>query len=220
MATKEITQTKFLSEIGGVNSNSFQRFMKLKGPYTGSDNGTYAGSLQFFHKREKASKIAKTNMSSDDKKRKREETSSKKNSLNVLLAKIEGIALPPVSCPQEVLGYQTLTYGDFPVLDSCDDVRKKSLEFMAKNNVTTNAFIKVINVNSKSWKSFMELKGGDQISMQPGAGNGSYPAAYSFLEKIRIAHNEPKSKKRIEFENAHPNGYGLKHDKMIRWVAN
>jgi len=39
LATKEMTQTKFLETIGRVNSNSFGNFMKLKGPYTGINNG-------------------------------------------------------------------------------------------------------------------------------------------------------------------------------------
>lgn len=46
LATKEMTQTEFLRQIGGVNSNSFQRFMKLKGAYSGSDNGTYRGAVE------------------------------------------------------------------------------------------------------------------------------------------------------------------------------
>lgn len=50
LATKEMTQTKFLSEIGGVNPNSFRNFMALKGN-SGLDNRTYWGGVRFFIKR-------------------------------------------------------------------------------------------------------------------------------------------------------------------------
>lgn len=53
LATKEMTQTAFLSAIGGVNSNSFNRFMKLKEAYGGIDNGTYEGARKFFDRRTK-----------------------------------------------------------------------------------------------------------------------------------------------------------------------
>lgn len=59
LATKEMTQTAFLEAIGHVNSNSLGRFMKLKGPYSGSDNGTFWGAVKFFQDRDRAAKEAK-----------------------------------------------------------------------------------------------------------------------------------------------------------------
>src|SRR4051812_3093352 len=43
LATKQITQTAFLHEIG-CNSNSLQRFYRLKGAHNGYQNGAYWGA--------------------------------------------------------------------------------------------------------------------------------------------------------------------------------
>ena len=223
LATKEMTQTKFLSEIGGVNSNSFQRFMKLRGPFTGSDNGTYWGSIRFFNMREKAEKVAKASLTTAEKKRKREENGAKKSSnkaaVSNILTLISGISLPPIDRNQpNQLG--TMQYGDFPVYDTCDDVRKKALEFIQSQGETTTSFLRMIDVNSKSWKSFMEFRGSNSMSLycQKGAGNSAYPKAYAFFEKLRIARNEPKTQKRIKFEAENPNGYSLKHENEKSYV--
>jgi len=224
LATKEMTQTKFLSEIGGVNSNSFQRFMKLRGPYTGSDNGTYSGSIRFFNMREKAEKVAKASLTTAEKKRKREEAGAKKSSnkaaVSNILTLISGISLPPIDRNLPVQS-SFMQYGDFPVYDTCDDVRKKALEFIQLQGETTTSFLRMIDVNSKSWKSFMEFRGSNSMSLycQKGAGNSAYPKAYAFFEKLRIARNEPKTQKRIKFEAENPNGYSLKHEneKSFLW---
>jgi hypothetical protein len=50
LASKEMTQTAFLKECGGVNSNSFGRFMKLKGNENGRQNSTYSGAARFFYR--------------------------------------------------------------------------------------------------------------------------------------------------------------------------
>lgn len=44
LKTGEMTQKQFLEEIGKVNSNSFGRFMKMKGQDAGASNGTYYGA--------------------------------------------------------------------------------------------------------------------------------------------------------------------------------
>jgi hypothetical protein len=215
LATKEMTQTKFLIEIGGVNNNSFQRFMKLRGPMTGCDNGTYRGSIGFFNFKEKSEKLAKSSMTSNEKKRKREENNSKNSALSDLLRRIESITLPMSKVKEEVIGYSTYTYSDHPIYDSVVEVKKHALSFKSKYDVSTTAFLRMINVNMKSWNSFLEFGPANKQNaamMQPGAGNGAYPKAYYFLERIRIAENEPISKKRKEFEVEHPNGYSLKHD--------
>ncbi|VDC06241.1 unnamed protein product [Peniophora sp. CBMAI 1063] len=43
--------THWLKEIGNVNSNSYQRFMKQSGPYGGADNSTYYCAYVYFEKR-------------------------------------------------------------------------------------------------------------------------------------------------------------------------
>eukprot|EP01083_Nonionella_stella_P040357 109570_1 len=47
---REMTLTKWLREIGGVNSNSYYRFMKQSGEAAGVDNSTYLAALRFFKK--------------------------------------------------------------------------------------------------------------------------------------------------------------------------
>lgn len=41
----------FLEHIGGVNSNSYGRFMKSRGRMGGAENGTYTGAYAFFEKK-------------------------------------------------------------------------------------------------------------------------------------------------------------------------
>ncbi|KAF8898589.1 hypothetical protein BD779DRAFT_22150 [Infundibulicybe gibba] len=42
--------THWLKEIGGINSNSFNRFMKEKGRTDGASNGTYPAAYMYFEK--------------------------------------------------------------------------------------------------------------------------------------------------------------------------
>ncbi|KAF9055340.1 hypothetical protein BDZ89DRAFT_1055935 [Hymenopellis radicata] len=42
--------TQWLKQIGGINSNSFQRFMKASGPQGGAENGTYKAAYIYFEK--------------------------------------------------------------------------------------------------------------------------------------------------------------------------
>ncbi|KAI0735296.1 hypothetical protein C8Q76DRAFT_711753 [Earliella scabrosa] len=42
--------THWLKEIGNINSNSFQRFMKASGPTGGATNGTYYAAYVYFEK--------------------------------------------------------------------------------------------------------------------------------------------------------------------------
>ncbi|KAI0309423.1 hypothetical protein OF83DRAFT_1072064 [Amylostereum chailletii] len=43
--------TPWLEQIGKVNSNSYQRFMKASGPTGGATNGTYYCAYVYFEKR-------------------------------------------------------------------------------------------------------------------------------------------------------------------------
>ncbi|KAG8912044.1 hypothetical protein FRC01_005329 [Tulasnella sp. 417] len=42
--------THWLKEIGNINSNSYGRFMALKGAYSGAENGTYYAAYVYFEK--------------------------------------------------------------------------------------------------------------------------------------------------------------------------
>ncbi|KAF8912807.1 hypothetical protein CPB84DRAFT_1671066 [Gymnopilus junonius] len=48
--TPEWKVTHWLKEIGGINSNSFNRFMKEKGKTDGAANGTYYAAYVYFEK--------------------------------------------------------------------------------------------------------------------------------------------------------------------------
>ena len=233
LATREMSQTKFLEAIGGVNSNSFGRFMKLSGAYSGVDNGTYRGAVRFFMTRELAAKSAKKGESSVEKKRKRDEDAPakacKKGALDALLALADAVKLPPLppchpqdeSAPAYLRIHDQLNkYEEHAVLDSCDDVRRGALAFIAEHGLSTAHFLRLIgNVNQKSWSNFLECRGvGAGVYRQPGAGNGAYHKAFFFLERVRIAANLPKSAKRVAFEAQYPRGYSLKHDNGMRWV--
>ena len=205
LATKEMTQTEFLRIIG-CNSNSYGRFMKLKGPTSGSENGVYWGAHRFFFKRDQQKKAEAKKLSAADKKRKAQENSAdqslKKSKIVDLLKAVADITL------------EAGPDGSVPVFDDCDDVRKKSLEFMAANGMSKAEWLRLIgDIASKSWRDFVAFKGAGK-----GAANSSYPSAYYFLEKVRIVKGEKKSSKRIKAEAEHPQGYPLRHDNGMRWV--
>jgi hypothetical protein len=223
LATKEMTQTKFLVIIGNVNSNSYRNFMKLKGPYTGANNGTYSGAIEFFAKRDEAKKA----IPASDKKRKREQAeaaggaSKTKDEVSVLLAQIAATPLPPLPTP-EGNGVTDLSYyREHAVYLSCDEVRKQAMEFLAASGIKKAEFFRAIgNVQSKSWNDFIGNRGaGEGVYMQPGAANSCYYNAACFLERLRIVRGEAKSAKRMKFADEHPRGYMLRHDNGKRWVC-
>ncbi|KAF7339822.1 hypothetical protein MVEN_01898700 [Mycena venus] len=50
MSTPGFKVSHWLEEIGGVNSNSYNRFMKAKDKYDGASNGTYYCAYVYFEK--------------------------------------------------------------------------------------------------------------------------------------------------------------------------
>ncbi|KAF9028987.1 hypothetical protein BDZ89DRAFT_1065701, partial [Hymenopellis radicata] len=42
--------THWLKDIGGINNNSYHRFMKLSGAHSGVENGTYKAAYMYFEK--------------------------------------------------------------------------------------------------------------------------------------------------------------------------
>ena len=224
VATKEMTQTAFLKQIG-VSPVSHSNFMKLKGAWNGTQNGTFWGAQRFFMARDAAKKVEKkvaaAMMPTAEKKRKREseadDKASKKSALEGLLAKARDAEL---TRKVEAEG----------VYDTCDEVRKKSLELMASTGMTQTAFIKEIGSHPPSWSSFIKMKSKFK-GHNPGAGNGAYPGAYYLLEKVRIVRGEKKSAARLKCEAerapgmpgfrsfaAPKGGYPLRNDDGTRWV--
>lgn len=179
----EMKVTEFLRETG-VNSNSYGRFMKLKGRYSGVDNQTYAAAFKFFQKR-KASGVEEV----PKKKVKKEEEAKK---VDVSEIQLEGEDNDSV-----------------PIYDTCDDIRRKIAAYLREPNVTQAGFLREISklfsenrtIQSKQLKDFQGKKG-------PLAGNSSsvFYGSYVFFEKLRIKQKKAKSKKRMEMEGVWANG--------------
>ena len=206
LASKEMTQTAFLKACGGIAPNSYGNFMKLKGKWNGTQNGTFWGAQRFFLRRDAEKRAAAAMMPTAEKKRKREhqadEKAAKKTQLAELLQKVRALPGPEKSVPCR----PPICAKNCPgtaVYDTCDEVRKKSLELMAATGMTQSAFIKEIGCHPPSWNSFIKMKSRFD-GHNPGAGNGCYWGAYNFLEKVRLVRGEKKSAKRLAAEANHP----------------
>jgi hypothetical protein len=169
--------THFLRECN-INSNSYGRFMKLKGPYSGAANQTYEAAFIFFKKRELAGiKPAKKK------------------------AKAEALDRFDVSDPELLLVGEI--EGVVEIYDTCDEVRRKINAHLREDGVTKAGLCRALGkmtpsgtpINGKSLDDFLRKKGAD-------AGNSSntFYAGYVFFEKLRIKHGKPKSKFREEME--------------------
>ena len=163
-----------------INSNSYGRFMKLKGPYAGDMNQTYGAAFRFFKAREAAGIKCRS-----QKKVKKNEESKK---LDVSTVELSGEEDESVE-----------------VYDTCDEVRRKIAAYLREPNVAQAAFLRSLaqmlpdptaTLRSKQLNDFQAKKG-------PLAGNTSkiYYAAYVFFEKLRLKQGKPKTKKRLENED-------------------
>lgn len=193
----EMKVTEFIRTLG-VNSNSYGRFMKLKGAWSGIDNGTMSSAYKFFKQREKAGKpIAK--------KAKAVPKGAKSGYLEQINdAKLDGE-----------------NEDDVKVYETCDEVRKKINAHMKKEDVTQAQFLRDLaamfnatecKLQSKQLNDFRGKSG-------PDGGNTSrvFYAAYVFFEKLRLAEGKPKSKHRKDMEAAWPNGFDTEHNSGGRY---
>ncbi|KDO16122.1 hypothetical protein SPRG_18342, partial [Saprolegnia parasitica CBS 223.65] len=212
LATKVMTQTAFLKDIG-ANSNSYQRFMKLKGPYGGCDNSTYSGSLHFFYQREKKEKKAKAAAKAAAPKRKKAASnddsedeaplaSAKKAKTTKLsgadrLAQIEAVELPE----------------KLHVYDDCDVVRDHLQQFILAKECTQVALSAHLGFSVASLRKYLAMHG-----KREGSGSIVYKTAYFFFEKLRLLENKPKTNKRLKMEKTMPQGYSLERDSKYGWV--
>ncbi|KAE9357929.1 hypothetical protein PF008_g2913 [Phytophthora fragariae] len=211
LGTKEMMQTAFL-KLCDINSNSYYRFMNLKGPFGGCDNQTDEGAAIFFYRRKKKQEEEKAKlkaMKPNERKRKATEEKEKKvkksKTGDDLLQKIQDVDLPDAH-----------EDGTVPVYDDCDEVRKKINYFLGEKTVTKAAFLRALgDVNSNSLRSFMNMKRG----AGSGAANVVYRTVYVFFEKKRILEGGKKTKKRLDNEAKQGrNGFPLRHDNGMRWV--
>lgn len=151
LATKELTQTAFLSAIGGVNNNSFGRFMKLKGAYGGCDNGTYHGARKFFDRREKK---RKEDMLAAKEQKKMEKTGAKTASKKrPVPSSTENLSDEP---PSKIVARDIELPEDLPVLDDCDEVRTKIARCFHKKELSQAGFAKAIGLTAGT-PSFFRL---------------------------------------------------------------
>lgn len=163
----------------GVNSNSYGRFMKLKGLMSGNGNQVYEAAFRFFEDRREAG------IKPQKKKGKRDEEVKKFD--------VSGVELP---------GEKD---GDVDVWETCDEMRKKINAFLREPDVTQAAFLREVAkmhpdgkaIQSKQLKDFLSKKG-------PTAGNTSkvFYCSYVFFEKMRIKYGKPKTAMREGTEAA------------------
>ncbi|KAI9980593.1 hypothetical protein PInf_009895 [Phytophthora infestans] len=151
LGTKEMTQTAFL-KLCDINSNSYYRFMNLKGPYSGCDNQTYEGAAIFFYRREKKEKTEKAKLKAlkpQDRKRKatevKEQKTKKLKTGDDLLKKIQDVELPDMD-----------EDGTVAVYDDCDEIRKKINFFLGEK--TRGAGSGAANVVYRTAYIFFEKK--------------------------------------------------------------
>jgi hypothetical protein len=162
-----------------INSNSYSRFMKLRGPYSGSDNQTFEAAYIFFKKRELAGiKPQKKKATAKD------------------LDKFD------VSDPALELDGED--EGEVEVYDTCDEVRRKITAHLRNDGVTKASLCRALGkmtpagnpINVKSLDDFLKKKG-----PEAGGSSNCFYAGYVFFEKLRIKQGKPKSKFRREMED-------------------
>ncbi|KAI4194304.1 MAG: hypothetical protein LQ350_007839 [Teloschistes chrysophthalmus] len=186
----EMKVTEFQRTIG-VNSNSYGRFMKLKGPLSGNTNQVWYAAFRFFDDRRKAGiKPTKKKVKKDDETKKFD---------------LSGVA--PLPGERE---------GTVSVWETSDEIRKKINAFLREPDVMQNAFLREIAkfqptttgeddgtkkkkkaIQSKQLKDFLGYTG-------PLMGNTSkvFYCSYVFFEKMRLKQGKPKTEMRRGTEAA------------------
>jgi len=197
LATGAMTQTAFLKDIG-CNSNSYGRFMRLKGTWNGTQNGVYWGAARFFERQKRKAEQEKREKRKAERaagpgaaKRKRaEEADARKKAKgegDQFLQRVSAIDVPE-NCP---------------VYDSCAEIKVKMTAFFQTGVLTQTAFLKHIGCQSNQLQAFMAQPRADPQMMhdsQPGAASRIYQRAYRFFEQKRLMEGNPKSAARLKNE--------------------
>jgi hypothetical protein len=100
---------------------------------------------------------------------------------------------------------------EIPIYDTCDEVREKINHFLDTKVMTKTDFTRYLGVNSNSLRTFMLVTGDKK-----GAGNCTYPKAYRFFERYRIACDEPKTPQRIALEQSMPQGFETVNERTLK----
>ena len=204
---------EWLRLIGDVNTKSWNDFISYRGPASGAANRAYYFAYVFLEKvrivreeRKSASReLAEAHFGPAGRPLKHD-YQGKEPSLEhqSVLKFVRSIVLDGE------------TEGRVPVYDDCDQVRRKSLDFIASFGIRISEWLRLLgNVNNKSWRDFVSYRG-----EKAGAANKAYYAAYVFLEKVRIASHEEKSSNRILAElEFGETGRMLKHEPRHKWLG-
>jgi len=207
LSTGEMTQTAFLQDIS-CNSNSYGRFMKLKGAHNGYQNGCYWGAARFFEMRKRRAKATEKANPAAAKRKREDEKEDRKKKAKAGASLVEDLAA--VDLPE-----------DAPVMDTVVEVKRKINSFLKEGGLTQTAFCRAIGVQSTQLVNFLKMakKTDNPVASQPGAANQTYWKAYRFFEKKRLHEKKPKSKARSLNETSiAPQGFSLRHDNGMRWV--
>lgn len=199
--------THWLKELD-INSNSYQRYMKLKGKWNNTSNQTYEAAYRYFKKQEKLGKKKKAKDKTKSAKQRKLEAANKKMEKQKKEKEMKAILNGIKSVEDN--GYDS---DNKEIYDDCNDVRKNILLFLKRGIMTKSRFLKEIgNVAHNSYSSFASM-GPLKLS---GASNQTYYKAYHWLEKLRIYEGVKKTKKRLKNEQEYPNGFPLRHDNGMR----
>ncbi|WZH40319.1 uncharacterized protein QYS62_001251 [Fusarium acuminatum] len=181
----------------GVSSKAYGSFMNRTGTWDGEGTDTFAKAHRFFKKRELQGLPLKAN------KPKKAKTAASAKATEEFLDVSNVDPLPGEAD------------GTVPVYDTCNEIRKKIRPVLAKDGITQAAFIRALNKNLPEGKSvsaanlryFMGRKG-----VRDGNTNITFYAAYVFFEKKRLQAGKPKTKFRVDMENAWgPKGFDIEH---------
>jgi hypothetical protein len=104
---------------------------------------------------------------------------------------------------------------EIPIYDDCDKVRSNINHFLDTKVMTKTDFTRYLGVNSNSLRTFMLVSG-----ERKGAGNCTYPKAYRFFERYRIASGQGKDPKRLEVEEKMPLGYETVNERTLKKEIN
>lgn len=205
----EVKVTHFQRDLG-ISSNSYGRFMKLKGPWNGIDNQTYHAAYHFFRKREAAGI----------------KTGAKKRKSNDGKAVGTGTkaAVEPAVLDVEDVHLDKEEDEKVEVYDTPAEIRKKISAHMPKEGVTAAGFCRTLSkqlypprpIQTAQMQRFRKYSG-------PVQGNTSvvYYAAYVYFEKLRVKEGKAPSKHRLEMERiwGHEGGFDTKHNMNRGYVG-
>jgi len=141
----------------GINSNSYGRFMKLKGPWSGMDNQTYQAGYLYFKKRELAG-IKPPNV---NKKRKSGDGATPKG--------------PPDTTDIELPGEED---DKVQVFDSCDEIRRKISAHLKKDAVTQASFLRELAAQFRTSDKKLQSKQLNDFRTKKGADHGNTSAIF------------------------------------------